>query len=76
MPHICDWKVVNDNSDGRMEVCKECHRKLITRKDTRTGRIDNRKYLKEHIRDTAQPHGRTGKIFKKYYGDGEISRFK
>lgn len=67
--HHCDYRQVNDNQDGRVEICKICKKKLVTKKDSKTGRIDNRKYLKEHQRDTAQPVGRTGKIFARYYGE-------
>lgn len=77
MKHLCDFKKVNENSDGIMEVCKECHRRVITKKDAKTGRIDNKKYLKEHSRDYAQPRGRTGKLFGKYYGEeSKDLRFK
>lgn len=31
------------------------------------GTIDNVNYLKEHVRDTAQPKGRTGKVFSQFY---------
>lgn len=69
MEHIHDFKKINENSDGILEMCKECKFRLILRKDSKTARIDNKKFLKYHVRDTAQPHGRTGKIFGKYYGE-------
>lgn len=75
--HQHNYRVINENTDGRLEMCTECHKRLVVRKDPKTGRIDNKKYLKEHTRDTAQPHGRTGKIFKKYYGEAPKDlRFK
>lgn len=78
MKHQHLYKTINDNSDGLLEICIECKHRLITKKDPRNGRIDNKKYIKEHTRDTAQPNGRTSKVFKKYYGEhaGYISRFK
>ena len=78
MKHQHNFKTVNDNDDGRLEVCTECHFRLTTKKDPRTGRIDNKKYVKEHTRDLAQPYGRTRKVFIKHYGDSAeyISRFK
>jgi len=68
MEHTHNYRIINDNNDGRLEICVECKKKLITKKDKKTGRIDNKKYLKEHARDLAQPGGRTGKIFNKYWG--------
>lgn len=67
MQHHHDYIIVSNNPDGMVEVCKECKGRLVTKKDNK-GRIDNNVYLKEHIRDTAQPTGATSKIFKKYYG--------
>ena len=77
MNHIHNYKVVNENSDGRLEVCIECKKKLSTTKDSKTGRVNNRKYLEEHVRDTAQPNGRTSKIFQKVWGEANKDlRFK
>ena len=69
MKHICQYKTIKDNQDGKLEMCISCKKKLTTKKDSRTGRIDNKKYLKEHVADTAQPWGRTSKIFGKLYGE-------
>lgn len=78
MEHSHVFKTINDNADGRLEICIQCKYRLATKKDAHTGRIDNRKYLKDHVVDTAQPFGKTGKIFIKHYGDSAqyISRFK
>ncbi len=64
--HHHDYVEIGSNPDVQIEVCKECKKKLVTKRNG--GKAENLKYLKEHIRDTAQPHGATGKIFSKYYG--------
>lgn len=76
--HEHDWRKINENSDGILEVCQVCKKRLITKKEPKTQRIDNKKYVREHRKDLAQPNGRTSKIFNKYYGfeSGYISRFK
>lgn len=75
--HTHNYRIINDSKDGRLEICIECKKRLITKKDPRNGRIDNKKYLKEHIADYAQPGGRTGKIFNKLYGEAPIDlRYK
>jgi hypothetical protein len=78
MEHTHNYYTIKDLPDGKLEICIECKKRLTTKKDPKTGRIDNKKYLKEHIRDTAQPFGKTGKIFAKNYGEeaGYISKFK
>jgi predicted Rdx family selenoprotein len=64
--HQHDFQIINEDNDGILEICVECKKKVLNRKD-KNGRVNNKKYLKEHIRDTAQPNGRTAKIFNKYY---------
>lgn len=78
MEHIHNYKKINEDNSGIKEICRECRKILITKKDPKTQRIDNKKYIKEHKRDTLQPWGITGKLFKKYYPNesGYISRFK
>jgi uncharacterized protein with PIN domain len=77
MEHYCDFRVINDNEDGVLSMCIECKKKLVTKKDKVNGRIDNKKYLEANKRSYAQPGGRTGKIFEKYYGEAPKDlRFK
>lgn len=75
--HAHNFRVVKETPDGRTEICVECKYKVSFKKE-KNGRIDNKKYLATHQRDTAQPNGRTRKIFEKYYGKeaGYISKFK
>lgn len=65
--HHHDYVIVKETKDGIMEVCRECKKRNFIRKGQK-GRIDNKQYLKDHVRDTAQPTGATSKIFNKYYG--------
>lgn len=77
MQHLHDFIKVNENTDGILEMCRECKKRVTTKKDPRTGRTDNKKYLKEHKRDTLQPNGRTGKQFNRYHGEAsEDLRYK
>ena len=50
-----EYKIISDYSDAMCEVCVRCGKRLITHKDAKTGRIDNRAYAKEHARDLLQP---------------------
>lgn len=68
--HIHDLRIIKEDHRGILEVCRECKKKVKTKKGS-DSRINNKQYLKTHIRDTAQPHGRTGKVFKKLYGEPE-----
>lgn len=67
MTHYCRFEPVSETRDGIVEVCKDCKRRIITKKDSK-GRIDNRAYLKEHVADTAQPTGATARVFAQLYG--------
>jgi hypothetical protein len=68
MEHHHDYQTVSHTKQGMVEVCKECKHRLVTNFGP-NGRIDNRKYLSAHVRDTAQPDGITAPIFKRYYGN-------
>lgn len=67
--HYHNYQRVSENTQGVVEVCLECKHRITTKVDA-NGRIDNKKYLKEHVRDTCQIKGPTAKIFAKYYGKG------
>lgn len=64
MIHLHNYQKIGENESAVVEVCKECKKKLITRKYN--DRIDNKKYAEEHKRDILQP---TDKLFKKFYGN-------
>lgn len=63
----CDFEVIVSNGEIQVERCSFCGKKVRYHKD-RQGRIDNQKYLRDHIRHTAQPFGATRKIFEEIYG--------
>lgn len=67
MQHYHDYQKVSESIDGIVEICRECRKRLITKKG-KDERIDNVKYLKEHARDFAQPTGRTSRLFRRFYG--------
>jgi len=49
-----------------VQVCKICNKKLRYRKGYK-GRIDNRAYLEDHLRATAQQNGRTKRMYMKIH---------
>lgn len=62
----CDYETVLKNEEAVKEVCRFCaDMKIYKKKD---GKIDNQKYLTDHIRDFAQPFGNTRDIFLEVYG--------
>lgn len=67
MSCIHDYDTIKETKEAILEVCKICKKRLLTKLDKK-GRHDIGKYLKEHVRDTCQPNGRTKKIFEKLYG--------
>ncbi len=69
MEHLHDFRKINENQDGILEICRECKFRLTTKKDSKTQRIDNRRYSNAHKRDLLQPNGRNGKQFERYYGE-------
>lgn len=68
--HYHTYERIAENEEALVEICTQCKKRLTTKKDKR-GRIDNEKFRKEHVADFAQPHGATGKVFKKLYGENK-----
>jgi hypothetical protein len=54
--------------DAFVEFCISCGTKRIYHKD-KSGRIDNRVYLRSHYRSFVQPYGSTGQHFRMVWGD-------
>ena len=63
----CQFEVVLSNKEVQVERCVNCGKKVIYNKG-KNGRVDNAKYLQDHIRDTVQPYGKTAKLFRQFYG--------
>ena len=63
----CDFERSRDLSDALIEICLGCGKKVTYFKDEQ-GNIDNAKYLRDHIRHTVQPYGRTARLFYEIYG--------
>jgi len=66
---LCDnhnFTVIHSDQHTQVEVCKDCGFKKQYKKID--NRINNQEYLKDHVRDFAQPTGPTAKIFERYYG--------
>lgn len=63
---LCDYENVLDNEEVTKDLCKNCGKvKLYNKVD---GRIDNKKYADDHLRDFLQPYGAMKGLFFKIYG--------
>jgi hypothetical protein len=61
---------VLDFSNVLYERCVLCGDRKRWIKDQRTGRMRHEKeYAEAHIRDFAQPYGRTGQVYEMLYGN-------
>jgi hypothetical protein len=63
----CSFIPLQDTERALKEACEFCGRTVVWNKDE-YGRMDNKKYLRFHVRDTAQPKGITARVFKECYG--------
>jgi hypothetical protein len=68
---LCDFFVLADHADALVEECSQCHRKAIYRKD-KDGRVDNRRYGREHQRDFLQPFGESRELYRRIYGHAHL----
>ena len=72
---FCDFRTSRDLPDAVVRVCVACGKKVIYRKDAH-GRIDNKKFLKDNVRETVQPWGKTRKLFLQIYGGDKLAEFE
>jgi len=70
---LCDFRPSRNLPDALIEVCVKCGKKVVYNKVK--GKTDNRKYLRDHIRDTVQPFGKNAELFEKIYGHKGIIEF-
>ncbi len=68
MTCLHETELIRDDAEVHIDVCKLCKEKLIYRKCRTTGRIDNKRYNKDHRVDLLQEDD---KLFKKYYGSND-----
>ncbi len=64
MPH--EFKILHETGIIKVEVCIRCNVKKRYNKKYKQ-RIDNLAYLKDHIRQFAQPNGKTKRIYNQIY---------
>lgn len=64
------------NLQGEVHVCRLCKFRAVYPKNPKTGRLDNARYLKDHVRIYAQPGGRTGHIYKRLHGNKKLDTYK
>ena len=73
---LCSFEVTVNVRSAQVEVCIFCSKRVIYNKHPVTGLMDHRQYLADHLRDTAQPFGRTAKTFERIYGRNELKRLR
>lgn len=62
------WSESKEYPDAFLETCEQCSKRMVWKKDE-FGRMDNRAYLRAHLRSFAQPHGETAKAFAMAFGE-------
>jgi len=63
-PH--DFTTIKDTKTFKVERCKICNIRKKYNKGYRM-RVDNKEYLKDHVRNYAQPTGSTKRVYNKIY---------
>ena len=64
LPH--DFKTIHENKHAKWEVCQLCNVKKRYVKGFK-GRVKNTEYLKDHVRNFAQKHGATKRVYMRVY---------
>lgn len=63
-----DFADVQERPTAFVERCVNCGHKAVYGKD-RSGRMDNRRYLRAHYRSFVQPKGAGSNAFRKAFGE-------
>lgn len=69
---LCAFEPVFQNHEIMIERCAICHKRVDYK--VKDGCFNEAKYRRDHIRDTLQPYGRTGKLFEMIYGMKEVKK--
>jgi predicted metal-dependent phosphotriesterase family hydrolase len=64
---FCTFDEIAEDNYVQKEICTKCARRVIYR--VVDGRVDNQRYLREHVANFAQSRGKTEKIYQQVYGD-------
>ena len=64
VPH--QFEIIKDTKTAKWEKCVICGLRKRWVKGNKN-RVDNNQYLKMHVREFAQPHGSTKRIFMKLH---------
>jgi hypothetical protein len=64
VPH--DMIQISDTPTVRVEKCRICQKRFRWPKGYK-GRVHNAEYLQAHVRQFAQPHGTTRRVYAKLY---------
>lgn len=63
---LCKFETLYEVECELAEECVFCGKRMSYAK--MNGKVDNRQYLPDHIRDTVQPYGITRRLFSEIYG--------
>lgn len=64
---FCTFDDILNNNEVQKEICTKCGRRVVYL--VKGGKVDNQRYLMEHVANFAQSSGKTGKLYKEIYGD-------
>lgn len=71
LPH--DLIATHETSKVKCEVCVLCGKRFRWNKIGRNQRVDNDEYLRAHIRNFAQPGGRTNRVYNQIYKPNKMT---
>lgn len=71
---LCKFEITYDDGTTIGECCDFCGKRIHY--NIVDGRIDNVRYLADHIRNFLQPTGRTRNLFYEIYGNDPVKRME
>lgn len=68
----CDFTIIGEDDGHQREMCVFCKRQVSYRKVD--GRVQNKRYLFDHIRDFCQASGATKSVYYEIYGEDHVAK--
>lgn len=71
---LCDYITTVETKDVNVTVCQLCGKKQIYH--VRNGRVDNKKFYEDHLRDFLQPYGAQKELYIRVYGTSDLKKMQ
>lgn len=70
----CGFEIDRNDENVRIDRCRFCGKKVIYLR--KNGKMDDKKYTRDHVRDICQPFGSTRRVYFEVYGEKNLKGYQ